>query len=127
MSANPDELEELAVHDVLPRKNPCRYLMVLPTLLATAALITSCAYQHYLGMHGPSIKKNPTIHASQTNDQSCLTCHDPKTSVVAPKTNHANFTGCLKCHNDDVSRGSLDRRDWAVGSLALRFEGEAGR
>ena len=113
--------------DVLPRKNLFRYLMVLPVLMAAAALTTSCAYQHYLGMHGPSIKKNPTIHANQTNDQSCLTCHDPKTSVVAPKTNHPNFTGCLKCHNDDMSRGSLDRRDRAAGSLALRSEGGAGR
>ncbi len=100
--------------------------MILPALVAVVALVTSCAYQHYLGMHGTSIKKNPAIHANQTNDQSCLTCHDPKTSFVAPKTNHPNFTGCLKCHNDDVSRGPLDRRDSAMEAPSLQIAGEVG-
>jgi predicted CXXCH cytochrome family protein len=95
-------------------------------LLAAIFLVTSCAYRHYVGMHGPSVKKHPLIHADYTADPSCQMCHDPRSSVVAPKTNHPNFTGCLKCHNDDLTRGSSDRRDKTMGGVSLRVAGDAG-
>ena len=59
-----------------------------------------CAYRHYLGMHGPSINSSSEIHVDIQDDAECLDCHDPQTSSDAPPTNHPNFKGCLKCHND---------------------------
>lgn len=72
-------------------------------LLAVILLVSSCAYRHYLGIHGPSVKKFPDIHADYTADASCLMCHRPGSSVNSPKTGHPQFKGCLKCHNDDLA------------------------
>ena len=59
-------------------------------------------YQAYMGMHGKSIKLHPDVHdASMTADSQCLECHHPD-HAVGPPTPHPNFTGCLKCHNDEV-------------------------
>lgn len=63
-------------------------------------LPTGCAYRHYLGMHGPSIKSSPEIHLDAQNDDQCLECHAPNTPTDAPPTSHPGFKGCLKCHND---------------------------
>ena len=73
-------------------------------LLCSMALMIAggCAYQHYLGMHGPSVRNFPDIHAGVTEDTECLECHHPDRNPVGPPTSHPQFTGCLKCHNDVV-------------------------
>jgi len=56
-------------------------------LILVSIVIFSCAH---LGFHGPSIK-----------DRECIKCHhgdDPQ----GPLTPHPNFSGCLKCHNDEI-------------------------
>jgi len=61
--------------------------------------IGSCAY---LGFHGPSVKMYPDIHQNVSEDWQCLECHhgdDPQ----GPITPHPNFSGCLKCHGDEIS------------------------
>ena len=63
---------------------------------------SGCAYRYYLGMHGPSIKAFPDIHEGVTEDYECLECHHPDKDPEGTPTTHPNFTGCLKCHNDDV-------------------------
>lgn len=60
----------------------------------------ACAYRHYLGMHGASIKAFPEIHQNTTTDQDCLSCHAPDQADEGQATSHPHFTGCLKCHND---------------------------
>ena len=37
-----------------------------------------------------------------TEDYECLECHHPDKDPEGPPTTHPNFTGCLKCHNDDI-------------------------
>ncbi len=59
-----------------------------------------CAYRHYLGMHGPSIRSTPGIHIDLQTDDQCLECHDPHKPTDAPPTTHPGFKGCFKCHND---------------------------
>lgn len=59
-----------------------------------------CAYRHYMGFHGPSIRLHPDIHEGVTEDQQCLECHHPDRNPVGPPTSHPQFTGCIKCHND---------------------------
>jgi hypothetical protein len=59
-----------------------------------------CAYRHYLGMHGPSIRSFPDVHAGVTEDAQCLECHHPDRNPVGPPTSHPQFVGCLKCHDD---------------------------
>jgi hypothetical protein len=66
---------------------------------AMAVPSTGCAYRHYLGFHGPSVKAFQEIHQGITEDQNCLTCHAPNQAFNAPPTSHPRFTGCLKCHN----------------------------
>ncbi len=63
-------------------------------------ILGGCAYQHYLGLHGPSVRNSPDIHQGMTNDAACLECHHPENSTMAPATSHPGFSGCLKCHND---------------------------
>jgi hypothetical protein len=63
---------------------------------------SGCAYRYYLGMHGPSIKAFPDEHEGVTEDHECLECHDPDIDFEGPPTSHPNFSGCLKCHSDDV-------------------------
>lgn len=60
-----------------------------------------CSYRHYMGLHGPSVKSYPDLHAGITTDRECLECHHPDKSPKGPPTSHPEFTGCLKCHNDD--------------------------
>jgi hypothetical protein len=62
-------------------------------------LLAGCAYRHYLGMHGPSVRRYPDIHEGVTADAECLACHDPDGDLVGPPTSHPQFVGCLKCHN----------------------------
>lgn len=88
-----------------PGKNSFQGRMKAMAVVAIILLLSSCAYRHYLGLHGPSVKKHPLVH-NVTADKSCLMCHGPGSSVNAPKTNHSNFTGCLKCHNDELTAGS---------------------
>jgi predicted CXXCH cytochrome family protein len=61
-----------------------------------------CAYHHYMGSHGPSIKQYPDVHQNVSEDRQCLECHDPHGNSQGPATTHPNVTGCLKCHNDDI-------------------------
>ena len=51
------------------------------------------------------VKTQSLIHADPKADRSCLMCHGPGSTVIAPKTSHANFKGCLKCHNDEPTAG----------------------
>ena len=67
-----------------------------------------CAYRHYLGLHGLSIRLSPGVHVGVTEDRECLACHDPARDPTAPPTSHPGFTGCLKCHNDELrAKGKL--------------------
>jgi hypothetical protein len=70
--------------------------------LLIVAVLSGCAYRYYLGMHGPSIKMYPDIHAGVTEDSECLECHHPQHEPSGPPTAHPQFKGCLKCHNDDI-------------------------
>ncbi len=63
---------------------------------------SGCAYRYYLGMHGPSIKVFSDEHEGFTEDYECLECHHPDKDPEGTPTTHPNFTGCLKCHNEDV-------------------------
>ena len=63
---------------------------------------SGCAYRYYLGMHGPSIKIAADIHEGVTEDKDCLGCHHPDRDPAGPPTSHPQFTGCLKCHNDEL-------------------------
>ncbi len=65
---------------------------------------TGCAYRHFLGLHGPSIRNNPEMHSDVQEDSQCLECHNPKTATDAPPTSHPGFKGCLKCHNDAITK-----------------------
>ncbi len=71
-------------------------------LLLIFISFSGCAYRYYLGMHGPSIKAFPDEHEGVTEDHECLECHHPDKDPEGPATTHPNFTGCLKCHNDDL-------------------------
>ncbi|MBR9982360.1 MAG: hypothetical protein KFF50_15115 [Desulfatitalea sp.] len=65
-------------------------------------ILGGCAYRHYLGMHGPSVRRYPGIHEGVTEDAQCLLCHHPDRDPAGPPTSHPQFAGCLKCHNDAV-------------------------
>ena len=69
-------------------------------ILASLLLICGCAYKHYLGMHGPSIKAYPDFHEDVKEDSQCLGCHDPNNNPQVHETSHPGFKGCFKCHND---------------------------
>ena len=70
-------------------------------IIALLLVMCGCAYRHYLGMHGPSVRADPDIHADITNDGQCLACHAPGSAdTESPVTSHPGFSGCLKCHND---------------------------
>ena len=62
----------------------------------------ACSYRHYLGMHGPSVASFPDIHDGVTGDRECLECHHPDWNPKGPATSHPEFSGCLKCHNDEA-------------------------
>ena len=69
-------------------------------LIISMLIISGCAYKHYMGLHGPSIKAYPDIHDKVTKDNECLACHHPDKNPQGPPTSHPGFKGCLKCHND---------------------------
>lgn len=69
-------------------------------ILVSFFMICGCAYKHYLGMHGPSIKQFSDIHEGVTVDDQCLVCHHPENDPQGPATSHPEFKGCFKCHND---------------------------
>lgn len=69
-------------------------------LVISMLLVYGCAYRHYLGIHGPSIKAYPEVHQSAATDDQCLACHHPEKKPVGPVTSHPGFKGCYKCHND---------------------------
>lgn len=71
---------------------------------AVLMLFSGCAYRYYLGMHGPTVKVFPDIHQGVTEDRDCLECHHPDRKTEAPRTSHPQFTGCLKCHNDELKK-----------------------
>ena len=73
-------------------------------LILLASTLIGCAYRHYMGVHGPSIKGHPDIHAGIATDQECLECHHPAKKPQGPPTSHPQFTGCLKCHNDNPAK-----------------------
>jgi hypothetical protein len=95
--------EEFLLKAMSPRKKLFHHWGKALALLAVILLVSSCAYRHYLGIHGSSIKKFPDIHTGITADKSCLMCHTPGAAVRAPATSHPQFKGCLKCHNDDLT------------------------
>jgi hypothetical protein len=70
--------------------------------LALCLVAGGCAYRHYLGVHGPSIRRFPEIHAGARLDEECLACHHPDRDPAGPPTSHPRFRGCLKCHDDEV-------------------------
>lgn len=75
----------------------------MPAIMRFAAvfLLLGLVGCYYLGMHGPSIRQFPDIHAGISEDAECLECHHPD-HPVGPPTSHPEFVGCLKCHNDDI-------------------------
>jgi hypothetical protein len=76
-------------------------------LLVLLVIVFGCSYRHYLGLHGPSIKLHPKQHEGITEDEKCLECHDPENETGDPPTSHPHFTGCLKCHNDEINTVKL--------------------
>ena len=79
-----------------------RKITLILAVLIFCTAVFGCAYRHYIGLHGPSMKAFPEIHSGVTKDQECLECHHPDRNPEGPPTSHPHFTGCLKCHNDDV-------------------------
>lgn len=69
-------------------------------LLVVVGVVIGCGYTAYLGMHGASVRLHPGIHDAVTEDQDCRGCHLPDNEPVVASP-HPNFTGCLKCHNDE--------------------------
>jgi len=109
---------EILVNALPSGKGSFQGRMKAIAILAAIFLVSSCAYKHYLGLHGTSIKKYPSVH-DFTADQSCLLCHGPGSSVASPKMNHPQQKGCLKCHGDVLTRASADRRDRPVKTQSL--------
>ncbi len=73
-------------------------------IVCSMALVVlgGCAYRHYLGMHGPSVRNTPDVHEGVVEDAECLGCHYPEPNSTGPPTSHPDFSGCLKCHNDPL-------------------------
>lgn len=92
------------------RKNCFPYVLRITAFVAFVVIISSCAYRHYLGMHGSSIKKYPLIHSNAAEDKTCLACHTAGSPVASSKTSHPHFKNCLKCHNDDVPPEAIVRK-----------------
>jgi hypothetical protein len=74
-----------------------RYLQLI--LMISMIIASGCAYRHYMGLHGPSIKAFADIHENVTKDEECLLCHHPAKNPQGPATSHPGIKGCLKCHN----------------------------
>lgn len=75
----------------------CKMILMAASML----LLSGCAYW---GFHGKSVKRFPEFHEGITEDVECLSCHHPENAKdeQAPPTPHPGFTGCLKCHNDNI-------------------------
>ncbi len=52
----------------------CTLIIIISSFLI---VMSSCAYRHYLGFHGPSIKRSPDMHEGVTEDEEFLECHHP--------------------------------------------------
>ena len=74
--------------------------ILLAACLLALLPAAGCAYQHFLGLHGPSVQRSLDIHQGITADSDCLDCHRPGNGSGAPATSHPSFSGCLRCHND---------------------------
>ncbi|MBW2592209.1 MAG: hypothetical protein JRE58_04270 [Deltaproteobacteria bacterium] len=48
------------------------------------------------------LRLSPLSGQYVTKDRDCLSCHHPDRDPEGPPTSHPQFTGCLKCHNDDL-------------------------
>ncbi len=71
-------------------------------IVVALILLSGCAY---MGFHGKSVRNFPEIHESVLTDPECLECHHPDNLYEnAPVAPHPGFTGCLKCHNDEVEK-----------------------
>ncbi len=79
----------------------------MTVLFVLLFIIFGCTYRYYLGFHGPSIQLYPEDHEGVTEDEECLECHDPENDPECTPTSHPHFTGCLKCHNDEVNTVKL--------------------
>lgn len=79
-----------------------KIIKIFVVVLFAGLGLTACAHRYYLGMHGPSIKAFADIHQGVAQDAECLGCHGPGKESEGPATTHPKFTGCLKCHNDDL-------------------------
>ena len=80
---------------------------IMSIIVVLLFIIFGCTYRYYLGFHGPSIQLHPEQHEGVTQDKECLECHDAKNDPEGPPTSHPQFTGCLKCHNDEVNAVKL--------------------
>jgi hypothetical protein len=80
-----------------------RMTQKLVIVCAAISIIGGCAYRHYLGFHGPSIKLYPDVHDQVTDDDESLECHHPDRDPEGPATSQPKFKGCLKCHNDYIT------------------------
>lgn len=70
-----------------------RKTIIILALLVLCIAVFGCAYRHYIGLHGPSIKAFPGVHQAVTEDNECLKCHEPDGNPEGPPTNHPHFTG----------------------------------
>ncbi len=71
-------------------------------LIISLFFFAGCAY---LGFHGKSVRNFPEVHESVVADSECLECHHPDNkNDDAPVSPHPDFTGCLKCHNDEIKK-----------------------
>ncbi|MCP3927033.1 MAG: hypothetical protein GY714_31120 [Desulfobacterales bacterium] len=69
-------------------------------IVVSLILLSGCAY---LGFHGKTVRNFPDIHEDALTDVECLECHHPDNLYEnAPESPHPGFTGCLKCHNDQI-------------------------
>jgi len=79
-----------------------RKSLFLALLFLSALCAAGCAQRHYFGLHGPSVRRFPELHAGIKEDRTCLQCHDPQGDPSGPPTSHPRFVGCLKCHDDAI-------------------------
>ncbi len=71
-------------------------------LLMLICLTSGCyGYGAYMGLHGNSIRLHPDVHDGIIKDSQCLGCHHPN-APEGPPTPHPTFSGCIKCHNDEL-------------------------
>ena len=91
-----------------------KYFIKMIFFLIMFFTMFGCAYRYYLGFHGPSIKLHPDEHEGVVQDRECLECHDPNNDIEGPPTSHPHFTGCLKCHKDDITPAKIGKAPRSV-------------